>query len=239
MRRNNPPDLLQDAYLAISELRGLVGKLCEAAAVIHGAGWAEANAGNVSLRISDLIQPFWLAAGYASQYPCTEWFLVSRSGSRYREMVKNPLEALMLIGIGTTQHFFPKAANPTSEWDCHYKLHQLYAGRGLDCLLHTHPTEIIALSSTKEYQNQDTLNATLFSLLPELSIFLPAGIATAPFAEAGSSQLAETSRVCMNDKQVLIWEKHGLIALAEDPDKALDYTEVVNKAAKLYFLIYR
>jgi ribulose-5-phosphate 4-epimerase/fuculose-1-phosphate aldolase len=28
----------------------------------------------------------------------------------------------------------------------------------------------------------------------------------------------------MNDKQVLIWEKHGLIALAEDPDKALDYT---------------
>ncbi|HPA25040.1 MAG TPA: class II aldolase/adducin family protein, partial [Candidatus Cloacimonas sp.] len=38
------------------------------------------------------------------------------------------------------------------------------------------------------------------------------------------------------DKQALIWEKHGLLVLTESPDKALDLTEVINKAAKLWLI---
>lgn len=217
----------------------MVSQLGEVAEVIHRAGWAEANAGNVSLRISETLRPFWNEAGYASQYPCSDWYLVSRSGSRYRQLAKDPQSSLMLIGIGEQQFCFPESAKPTSEWLCHLYLHQRSAGKGLNCLLHTHPTEIIALSSMPLYKNQENLNKSLYSLLPELSIFLPAGIATAPFAEAGTRLLAETSCNHLNDKQVLIWEKHGLIALAENPDQALDYTEVVNKAAKLYLMVNR
>ena len=142
----------------------------------------------------------------------------------------------MLVATERQEQFFPETALPTSEWGCHKMLHDKFAPDHLPCILHTNPTEVIALSHTGLFQHQNKLNETLGSLLPEWELFLPAGIATAPYAKAGSVLLAELSARHIMDKNALIWPKHGLLVRAENPDKALDLTEVVTKAAALYLL---
>ncbi len=234
---DNHQAIFDYVFAELKPFRKLLVKLCRVASEIHRQGWAEANAGNVSIRLGSMLKPYLEEAGFQTSFPCSEWYLVSRSGSRYRELAIHPKQALMLIGTGETEYHFPLHAKPTSEWLCHRLIHENNAGGDLSCLLHTHPTEVIALSSTDLYENHELLNKSLFDLLPELEIFLPGGIATAPYAQAGSPILAEISCNRIEDKHVLIWERHGLIVLAENPDKALDLTEVVNKAAKLFFLL--
>lgn len=237
MPKTNPQALFDFVFSEVKPFRKLVGRLCKVAGEIHHQGWAEANAGNVSLRLGPMLRPYLEAEGFLPHFPLSEWYLVSRSGSRYRDLADNPKRALMLIGVGSRESCFPALAKPTSEWLCHRMMHENHAPADLSCLLHTHPTEVIALSNTALYANQEQLNKTLFNLIPELEIFLPGGISIAPYAKAGSEILAGISCQRIEDKHVLIWERHGLIVLAENPDKALDLTEVVNKAAKLFFLL--
>ncbi len=239
MVKNSPEAMFNFVFGEVAPFQRLINRLCKVAQVIHQQGWAEANAGNVSLRLGSMLLPYLEEAGFSKTFLCQQWYLVSRSGSRYRDLADKPETALMLIGVGEREFYFPIDAVPTSEWLCHKLMHENNDCGDLACLLHTHPTEVIALSNLPIYENQEVLNTTLFDILPELEIFLPAGIATAHYAKAGSPILAEISCNRIEDKHVLIWEKHGLIVLAENPDKALDLTEVVNKAARLYFLLHK
>ncbi|HNW24515.1 MAG TPA: class II aldolase/adducin family protein, partial [Candidatus Cloacimonas sp.] len=138
------------------------------------------------------------------------------------------------------EYYFPEDAKPTSEWLCHLKLHNINKNTNLSCILHTHPTEVIAFSDTSFFQdcktNSQRLNQYLFTILPEIKLFLPKGIAVADYAPAGSSKLADLSYKFIQDKQALIWEKHGLLVLSDNPDNALDLTEVINKTAKLWLI---
>ncbi len=237
--KNNSQAIFELVFSEIEPFRELISSLAKAAGIIHTQGWAEANAGNVSIKLGKLLQPYLREAGFGDSVSPDEWYLVSRTGSRYRELAEDPQQALMLIRAGEREEYTPSFAQPTSEWRCHRQLHEKNSHPEHSCILHTHPTELIALSSTKLYADEQLLNRTLYNLLPELNIFLPAGIATTPFAPAGSAELAELSCCHIAGKQALIWERHGLLVLAEDPDKALDLTEVVNKAARLFFLLNR
>ena len=240
MNNNNSDMLFSDVYNNVLPFRNLILRISKVAKVIHQQGWAEANAGNISIRISDMLKLFIKQIGLYNSYPCQEWFLVSRTGSRFRNFSAEPENNLMLIGIDTEEHYFPEDAKPTSEWLCHRKLHNLNKNTNLSCILHTHPTEVIALSNTSFFQNckknSQRLNHCFSDALPEIKLFLPKGIAVADYAPPGSSKLAALSYKSIKDKQALIWEKHGLLVLTESPDKALDLTEVINKAAKLWLI---
>jgi len=232
--------LFNDVFNNVLPFRNLIMRLSKIAKVIHQQGWAEANAGNISIRISALLMPFIRTNGWENSYPYQDWFLVSRNGSRFRDMIDEPEDCLMIIVIDNNEHYFPEDAKPTSEWLCHRKLQEMNKNTNLSCLLHTHPTEVIALSNTPVFidnkQYPQRLNEYLFEALPEIRLFLPQGIAVADYAPPGTLELAEKSCESIKDKQALIWEKHGLIVLAENIDIALDLTEVINKAAKLLLL---
>ena len=240
MEINNSEFLFGDVFNNVFPFRDLIQRISKVAKVIHQQGWAEANAGNISLRITDLVKPFINQIGMDNLYPCREWFLVSRTGSRFRDMIDEPENCLMIIGEGNKEYYFPEDAKPTSEWLCHLKLHNINKNTNLSCILHTHPTEVIAFSDTSFFQdcktNSQRLNQYLFTILPEIKLFLPKGIAVADYAPAGSSKLADLSYKFIQDKQALIWEKHGLLVLSDNPDNALDLTEVINKTAKLWLI---
>ena len=232
--------LFNDVFNNVLPFRNLIMRLSKIAKVIHQQGWAEANAGNISIRISNLLLPFIRTNSWENSYPYQDWFLVSRTGSRFRDFSDEPENCLMIIGIDKEEHYFPDTAKPTSEWLCHRKLQEINKNTNVSCLLHTHPTEVIALSHTSVFQNNkqypQRLNEYLFEALPEIQLFLPQGIAVADYAPPGTLELAEKSCESIQDKQALIWEKHGLLVLAENIDIALDLTEVINKAAKLWLL---
>jgi len=240
MNNNNSDMLFSDVYNNVLPFRNLILRISKVAKVIHQQGWAEANAGNISIRISDMLKLFIKQIGLYNSYPCQEWFLVSRTGSRFRDMLDEPENCLMIIGENNKEYYFPEDAKPTSEWLCHRKLHNLNKNTNLSCILHTHPTEIIALSNTSFFQNckknSQRLNQCFSDALPEIKLFLPKGIAVVDYAPPGSSKLAALSYKSIKDKQALIWEKHGLLVLTETPDKALDLIEVINKAAKLWLI---
>ncbi|MEN6445207.1 MAG: class II aldolase/adducin family protein [Candidatus Cloacimonas sp.] len=240
MNNNNADMLFSEVYNNVLPFRDLILRISKIAKVIHQQGWAEANAGNISMRISNLLLPFIQNSGWENNYPYQDWFLVSRTGSRFRDMMDEPENCLMIIGIDAEEHFFPENAKPTSEWLCHRKLQEMNKNTNLSCILHTHPTEVIALSLSSVFQNNkkhlQRLNQSFVEVLPEMQLFLPKGIAVVDYSLPGSSILAQNSCKCIKDKQALIWEKHGLLVLAENPDLALDLTEVINKAAKLWLI---
>ncbi len=205
---------------------GLLEELRAAAAQINLRGWAEANAGNVSVNVSEMATKLF---GGDSQ-----WYLVSRSGSRYRQMARDPLPHLVLVRLNEHggQHHPPGSA-PTSEWGCHLLLQQYFLDKGRPdrVVLHAHPNSIVMLSQMDAYDDEAALNAFLKATLAELELFLPDGIATTPQAHPGSRQLAECSLKAIGNRKALIWKGHGLVCTGRSVDEALDYLEVVEKAA--------
>ncbi len=222
----------------IAELSALLPRIAKVSSWLHNQGWAEANAGNLSFRIGKYVRKHFQNIGVKANF--SEAYLVSRTGSRYRDMADNPAEGLLIVFTNNEEEFYlPESAKPTSEWKCHRLLHEADVQGLYPCILHSHPTEIIALSHTQIYGDEALLNRHLSGLLPELPLYLPKGIAISPYAKPGSKVLADLSNNCIADKQALIWQGHGLVCRAASIEDALDLAEIINKGAKLHFLLHK
>lgn len=205
----------------------LLDNIAEVAAQIHSYGWAEANAGNLSIDVSEIVNK--------ELQTTKKWFIVSRTGSRYRQTALRPSDNLLLISCCEEEDtFFPQAAKPTSEWISHRCLQREH-GR-FSVILHTHPAEIIALSSLPIIRQPEAFNQMMADILPELPLYLPEGIAICPFQPPGSIQLCEHSQKVLTNQKALIWTGHGLLTFANELDEALDYMEIIVKAARIFFL---
>lgn len=195
--------------------------------MISVRGWGEANAGNLSLNLTETLTPHFGAG---------PWFLVSQTGSRWRHVARKPLPHFVLIRInGEEEEYFPATAKPTSEWSCHRLLqkHFLATGREDKVVLHSHPNSVILLSQMDFAKNEDILNSRLQDALAELQLFLPDGVAITGAALPGSQQLALGSLDVIGSRKALIWQGHGLVCTGKHLDEALDYMEVVEKAAAI------
>jgi rhamnulose-1-phosphate aldolase len=211
-----------------NRIPGQIEELRAVAEQINLHGWAEANAGNVSVNVSAEAQELFGADH--------NWFLVSRSGSRYRQMARDPLSQMLLVRInGSSEKHYPETAKPTSEWSCHKLLqkHFLETGRADKVVLHAHPNSIILLSQLNLYADESALNALLREALAELELFLPEGIAAPAAAPPGSQELAELSLRAIKQRKALIWPGHGLVCTGISANTALDHLEVVEKAAAI------
>lgn len=209
------------------DYRDLLDKIAEIAVHIHAYGWAEANAGNLSIDVSNIVNKH--------RQTQERWFIVSRTGSRYRQTALRPCDNLLLISCnGDKDTFFPPDAKPTSEWISHRCLQM--ANARFKVILHTHPAEIIALSSLPIMQQPEAFNRMMPALLPELPLYLPEGIAICPYQPPGSLQLCQSSQKVLTDQKALIWMGHGLLTFAQNLDEALDYMEIIVKAARVFFL---
>lgn len=211
---------------ASATLSELIARISLVSAQINLHGWAEANAGNISVNISETVNELLETSG--------NWFLVSRTGSRYRDLARDPIPNLVLISLDQDNEIIlPQDAKPTSEWGCHRRLQQLLQARndGSKVVLHSHPAEIILLSQLDIYQDEATLNQALAEALPELTIYLPGGISTTHYSAPGSQELADCSVSALGERKVLIWQGHGIISTGRNPDAALDLMEVAAKAA--------
>lgn len=210
----------------LKEYQTLLDEIAETARLIHQYGWAEANAGNISIEVSNRV---------AQPKADTRYYLVSKTGSRYRQTALNPITNLLLIEVGKEEIFHPREARPTMEWISHRCLQNAIGENNM--VLHTHPAEIIALA--KVNKSQEELNRIFASILPELPLYLPDGFAIAPLHPPGSQALCDASLRCYKGQKVLIWSGHGILSFGKNLDEALDYMEIVVKAAKVFFLLGR
>jgi rhamnulose-1-phosphate aldolase len=229
----------------VAEIAGVAGYLWE-------RGWAECNGGNITVDVTDFMprglsrrQKFPRVSLPISQAELAgRSFLVKVGGACMRDLAQQPKRHLLLITITDDLAGYDilwggeGSAEPTSEFISHLKIHQHLRRHQMPqrVFLHTHPDHLIALSHLKDYCQEEALNRLLFAMYPEVRIFLPEGIGVAPYRCPGSEALADVTLEALKDHRVVLWEKHGCAAIAEGVPEAFDLVDIVDKAARLFFI---
>ena len=61
---------------------------------------------------------------------------------------------------------------------------------------------------------KDVMGKILWSMIPETLAFAPLGLGIVPYELPGSVKLAEATLEQIKDYDVVMWEKHGICAVA-------------------------
>lgn len=237
----------QDLSRIICSAREVAGRLWD-------KGWAEKNAGNFSVNISTRrSRTFELSAPskLGQRYPALarQSLLVTASGSRMRDLARDPMPYLGIIRIGERGDTYQTAVMdrarprfiPTSELPSHLAIQESFIKRRSDnrVILHTHPDELVAMTHLLVGQNARELNLILRAMHPEVEYFLPRGVGLVPFLQPGSPALGGASVRALQHHDIVLWERHGCLAAGTDILEVFDLIDVLNKAAKIYFLVRR
>jgi len=190
------------------------------AAEFSHRGWAEANAGNISVR---------LGAG-----PGLSALLVKRANTRMRDLARNPVEGLCLLRFGAGDRSYsvlPKGVKPSSELPTHVAVHDMLAlCRHHDrVVVHTHPTALISL--THRFPNSKQLIRLLLSMHTEAPVLLQDRLTAIPLLPPGSSSLGLATTRALERFSAVIWPGHGIVAVGRNAASALDLIELTEKAA--------
>lgn len=213
-------------------------------------GWAERNAGNMSVRLEadvrDLL-PEESGRHIELEHACPSleghYLLLSGSGTRMRDLARNPERHTCLLHIGEGGRFFTlfhgesPELMPTSELPTHLSIHEklLRDGRNETALLHTHVNEVIALTQIPEYTSEAAVNELIWGMHPETVLFIPEGIGFVPYTIPGTEEIARKTLDALENHRVIIWEKHGCLAVGKDLYDAFDQIDILAKSAGIFF----
>jgi rhamnulose-1-phosphate aldolase len=109
-------------------------------------------------------------------------------------------------------------------------------GQGEKAIVHTHAHELIALTHDKNLRNEARLNEILLKMHTETAFFIPEGIGFVPLEVPGSMELAKANLKSLKNHKVILWEKHGCLAVGKDVHEAFDRIDLMAKAARIYLL---
>lgn len=229
-----------------------IKSMAEVALYLWKNGWAERNAGNISVNITDLIKENFLVQ---DRFPFVKmrnafsnlslkYFLVSATGTRMRDLARDPYANICLIRIssGADEYQIMSRTDdnhhlvPTSELPTHMAIHNKFhrVKTKYKAVLHAHADELIALSQNPDLQSEEKINNIIWGMHPESISVLPHGIAYVPFELPGSDKLAEATLKALNKHKIVLWEKHGSLAIGENLFEAFDKTDIAAKSARIY-----
>ena len=226
-----------------------IDRICEVAGYLWEKGWAERNGGNISVNITELLTEAEknlpaLAPAIQLQEVMGELgghvFYVTGTGKRMRYVSLKPFENGSIIRItpdGSAYEIIAEQPiSPTSELPSHLLMQNflLSKGRNNKVVLHTHPTNLIALSHSPRWLNSAYITHTLWSMIPESRVIVPRGIGIVPYELPGSMKLAYATIKQLEKHDVVLWEKHGLLAVGEDIIECFDAIDTMAKSAQIY-----
>ena len=174
-------------------------------------------------------------------------FLVTGSGRRLREIIRDPAANLGFVTIDEdgqtgTLYTSPRRlfAQLTSEFNSHLAVHKdqvVRTGTNFHAIIHAQPPYLTYLSSIPQYQDETYLNRHLLRWQPELIVNLPEGLGHIPFKVPGSAELMQANIESMRTHRVVIWGKHGVMARSDASVKrASDRIEYAEAAAHYEYL---
>ncbi|MBN1634572.1 MAG: rhamnulose-1-phosphate aldolase [Ignavibacteria bacterium] len=248
----------------VKTLNSHLKDISEITGYLSQRGWAEANAGNISFNITDLIRKKVVAkTAYVNKfkkqftYLKNSYIWLTGAGVRMRDLAKDAENLSLIVNIlddgisykiykvsefiktkrPVKNDLYPEI-KPTSELPTHLAIHNYLCEKKMTekFILHTHPTELIALTQIKKLKSAEKINKILWGMHPETKIFLPEGIGFIPYTLPGTERIAELTIKAFENHRVILWEKHGCIAISENIIKAYDLIEIITKSAKIFFL---
>jgi rhamnulose-1-phosphate aldolase len=243
-----------DKSLPISqELEKIIRDVADVARILWELGWAESHAGNISVNVTEHIgEDIGELSGFFSReidksYPELSGFsfFITLAGARMRDLAKKPSENAFILRLaekGNRYHILwgkrsGSDFKPTSELHSHLSIHRLLLSKKAPqkAIIHAHPTELIALTQVREYKQENKLNRLLWSMNPEAKIVTTKGVGLVPYHAPGSDKLAQATAKALEKHDIVLWEKHGCLAIGKDVLETVDQIEVLNKTARIFF----
>lgn len=236
------------------KLKKIISEVSEVASYLWQKGWAEGGAGNMSVNISQFVkaEPDFGSVPVVElddSYPnlSNRYFLISGMGKRMLDIASTPLKNTLIIKLnqkGDSYYVITEdkqkepAVVPTSELPTHLSIHQQLVDKGKNekVILHTHVTELIALTHSPEIKSKNDLNKLIWSMHPETMTFIPDGVGFVPFALPGTANIAKKTLEEFKLHNIILWEKHGVFAIADNAVEAFDKVDILSKAAKIWFM---
>ena len=240
-----------NAIFKNSELKKVTDKMSEVAGYLWEKGWAERNAGNISINITGI------AGGRVEKlasYPAKQLnialpalanniFLITGTGKRMREVARDIWGNCSIVVVhedGKTYSIVSEGETviPTSELPTHLGVHEVMVKRGGNdkVLVHTHPNEIVAMSLLPSMQKETAINDALWGMHPETYIVVPKGVGLIPYEVPGTDEIAQLTIKSLEVHNVVVWPKHGCLAIGSDLIETFDTIDTLNKSAHLYLL---
>lgn len=218
-------------------------------------GWAESNAGNMSVNITELMDVQKEKIKNNTVHKLNKNFphlagnilLMTGTGTRMRDIALDPDSFTCQIRIMDTGDAFQKISAaeqatevwPTSELPTHLAIHNALAemGSSRKVILHTHVNELIALTQISEFNTEDKINNLLWSMHPETVFFIPEGAGLVPYSLPGTDKMARATLKSLEKHNAVIWEKHGALAIGDNLLEAFDLIDILAKAAQIFFTV--
>jgi len=235
------------------ELKKVIDDILEVGGYLWERGWAEGNAGNISVDVTELVVP---GSNSFDRFPkrgmkisqpelAGRCFCVTAAGSRLRYLSQQTEKGLLIVSIADELDGYNLLwgseglrSRPTSEFIPHLKIHDFLHRSNLPqrAIVHTHATHLVALTHIEQYHREKELNRLLWSMHPETKGVFPEGVGFAPYCPPGSEDLADATVRAFKHHRVILWEKHGCIAIGNDVHGAFDIIDTVNKSAEIFFI---
>ena len=71
-------------------------------------------------------------------------------------------------------------------------------------------------------------------MIPECRVIVPRGIGIIPYQLPGSMDLAKATIKELDKHDVVLWEKHGILAVGDDIIECFDAIDTLSKSAQIY-----
>jgi rhamnulose-1-phosphate aldolase len=211
-------------------------------------GWAERNAGNLSVRLrpgevgeDSRREGPWRPLESAIPELGGEHFLFTDTGSHMRLVELDPLRNTSVIELDANGECFrvirgdPKSG-PTSELMPHLRVHtarKRVAESRDRAVIHTHPPNLIALTYALTLDTA-SLTRLLWEMHTECIVVFPKGCGFAEWRLPGSEDLARVTERTMERRSLVLWQYHGIVAAGPNLDAAFGLIETAEKAAEIY-----
>lgn len=211
-------------------------------------GWAERNAGNLSVRLMPGVLEAdasrgdsWRPLDTAIPDLAGEHFLFTDTGSYMRLVELDPQSLTSVIELNDTGERFrvvegDPEGGPTSELTPHLCVHaarRRVSGDSDRAVIHTHPPNLIALTYSMALDTP-SLTRLLWQMHTECIVVFPRGCGFVDWRLPGSEELARATERVMERRTLALWQYHGIVAAGPDLDVAFGLIETAEKAAEIY-----
>ncbi len=231
------------------ELARQINDVAEVAGYLWQKGWAERNGGNITVNITEIVdnaikelKPISEKIALGRTFPNLKnyYFFCKGTNRRMRDLARWPMQNGSIIRIADDCAHYEIIADdviaPTSELVSHLSIHNYLIETGSDykATLHTHPIELVAMSHNPNFLEKDKLTNLLWSMIPETRAFCPRGLGIIPYQMPSSFELADATIKELKEYDVVMWEKHGVMAVGKDIMDAFDMVDTLSKSAQIY-----
>jgi len=156
----------------------------------------------------------------SARVPKKNLFVITPTGMPYPELTARDMAVMNMQG-----EVVEGKRSPSSEYMLHLLIYQ--SRPDVQAVMHTHSVYASALSVARK---------PVPPLTEELVQLVGGGVPVAPYARAGSPELAKAAAGTLGPLGAVLLANHGVVGVGRNLEESLHVCQIVEKAAHIYIL---